>query len=72
MALDQYRAFDYKIMKGSTSSIAENTQWGKTSITDPAGDRPRVHAAFSAHGGQSFGQTNEVDGKNPTVRVGLA
>jgi hypothetical protein len=36
------------------------------------GDRPRVHAAFSTDGGQSFGQTIEVDGKNPTGRVGLA
>ena len=36
------------------------------------GDRPRVNAAFSTDGGQSFGQTMEVDGKNPTGRVGLA
>jgi hypothetical protein len=35
------------------------------------GDRPRVNAAFSTDGGQSFGQTMEVDGKNPTGRVGL-
>ncbi|MEP7371040.1 MAG: sialidase family protein [Nitrosospira sp.] len=37
-----------------------------------ADDQPRIRAAFSTDGGQSFGQPVEVDKVNPSGRVGVA
>ena len=37
-----------------------------------AGDQPRIRAAFSSDGGQSFGEPVEVDDVNPSGRVGVA
>lgn len=36
------------------------------------GDHPRVRAAFSTDGGQSFGRPIEVDKANPSGRIGIA
>ncbi|MDN5882082.1 MAG: hypothetical protein L0H37_06905 [Nitrosospira sp.] len=36
------------------------------------GDHPRVRAAFSTDGGQSFGQPIDVDKANPSGRIGIA